>query len=161
MDNQAKNKIRKRLRAERSQISAEQQLTASTIIQSEFIKLASKLEPQSLHTYLAITKNKEILTNNIIGFAQENNIKITHPDPQIITTNEKFDIAVLPLIAFDLEGNRLGYGGGYYDKFLANNEVGLAVGLAYEFQLVSKVPLEPHDMKLGAVITEKNVYNFS
>jgi 5-formyltetrahydrofolate cyclo-ligase len=63
---------------------------------------------------------------------------------------------LVPLIAFDLTGNRLGYGAGYYDRTIAGLRAGggvTAVGLAYEVQRVDAVPADAHDQPLDAVIT--------
>lgn len=67
------------------------------------------------------------------------------------------DLVILPLLAFDGDGYRLGWGGGYYDRTLralrARRRV-LAVGLAFEGQEVERVPREAHDQRLDAVVTE-------
>lgn len=59
---------------------------------------------------------------------------------------------LLPGLAFDRAGGRLGYGGGFYDRFLSGRGVPL-YALAYDFQLVDAVPMEPHDVRLHGVIT--------
>ena len=68
------------------------------------------------------------------------------------------DLVVVPLLAFDRDGRRLGQGGGYYDRALealkARREV-LALGLAYSGQEVADLPHEPHDQALDAILTEK------
>lgn len=74
------------------------------------------------------------------------------------------DIVIVPLLAFDEQGNRLGQGGGYYDATLAalrsEKEI-IAVGLAYGSQAcLSVLPCEDHDQKLDMVITEKDVFDF-
>ena len=67
-------------------------------------------------------------------------------------------VAFVPGVAFDLEGNRLGRGGGWYDRMIAKlSHRGLLVGLAYEFQLVEKVPTEAWDRKVHFIITERRV----
>ena len=69
-------------------------------------------------------------------------------------------VAVVPGSVFDRWGMRLGYGGGYYDRFLARSAPGaLRVGLAYELQLVPEVPGEPHDQRMDLVITETSIYD--
>lgn len=70
----------------------------------------------------------------------------------------KIDVVVLPGSVFDLQGGRLGYGGGYYDRFLANDAPqAIKIGIAYEMQLVEEVPLLPHDQSLDYLVTEKRV----
>lgn len=75
------------------------------------------------------------------------------------------DIVIVPLLAFDRRGNRLGYGGGYYDATLENlrdNGNVIAAGFAYSQQAVLfNLPSEPHDQKLDWVITPQKNYNFT
>lgn len=66
----------------------------------------------------------------------------------------EIDVWILPGIAFDEEGNRLGFGGGYYDRFLPGRR-GAAVGLAFDFQIVKSLPVEVNDHSIDQVITEK------
>lgn len=63
-------------------------------------------------------------------------------------------LVLVPGIAFDAQGNRLGFGAGYYDRFLAVHK-GLRAGLAYGFQVVDTVPAEPHDIAMDFVITDE------
>lgn len=74
------------------------------------------------------------------------------------------DVVIVPLLAFDQQGNRIGYGQGHYDatlKDLRSRKDILAVGLAYSGQAVLlALPTEPHDEKLDLVITEQRVFDF-
>lgn len=63
---------------------------------------------------------------------------------------------IIPAVAFDRLGNRLGRGGGHYDRLLARYP-GLRVGLVFSLQLVPKVPAEPHDQPVDVVVTEDGV----
>jgi 5-formyltetrahydrofolate cyclo-ligase len=66
---------------------------------------------------------------------------------------------IVPGIAFDKKGNRLGFGGGYYDKFLKKlPKNSLKIALAFSSQIVKSVPSEKHDIKMDYVITEKGVF---
>lgn len=67
------------------------------------------------------------------------------------------DVLLVPLLAFDSRGNRLGYGGGYYDRTLAALPGRLAIGCAFAAQQVACVPVEPTDIRLDAVATEHGV----
>ena len=69
------------------------------------------------------------------------------------------DVAIVPGSVFDRQGGRLGYGGGYYDRFLAEAAPrAKRIALAYELQLVDTIKLQPHDQLMDWVITEKNSY---
>ena len=67
------------------------------------------------------------------------------------------DLALLPGVAFDLAGGRLGYGGGYYDRFLAEALNCPRVGLCFEFQLVESLPLAPWDQRVNYICTEERM----
>jgi 5-formyltetrahydrofolate cyclo-ligase len=68
------------------------------------------------------------------------------------------DVVVVPGVAFDPSGGRLGYGKGFYDRFLPQCKAGCAlVGLAYAFQLEEKLPCEHHDVGLDYVITDAQI----
>ncbi len=70
-------------------------------------------------------------------------------------TADVFDVIVVPGVAFDFTGNRLGYGKGFYDRFLAQCAPQCVfIGLAYDFQLEHKLPREAHDIALDYVITD-------
>jgi 5-formyltetrahydrofolate cyclo-ligase len=64
----------------------------------------------------------------------------------------QFDLVLVPGMAFDLAGNRLGRGRGFYDRLLAEAS-GVKCGVGYDFQLLEKIPTEPHDAKLNFILT--------
>jgi 5-formyltetrahydrofolate cyclo-ligase len=89
---------------------------------------------------------------------------IPEPDPRksLRLKAIEIDAAIIPGSVFDIHGGRLGYGGGYYDRFLVKNAPqARRIGFAFELQLVDKVPLEPHDQPLDILITEKRIVNIS
>ena len=65
---------------------------------------------------------------------------------------EQIDLAVVPGLCFDIKGNRLGYGGGYYDRFLADFK-GFAVGLSYNECIIDIVPTDEYDCRLDLIIS--------
>ena len=74
-------------------------------------------------------------------------------DPDVV------DVAVVPGVAFDVHGGRLGHGGGHYDRLLAAlPEDRLAIGVCFACQVVPRVPLEPHDLPVDVVVTEAGVH---
>jgi 5-formyltetrahydrofolate cyclo-ligase len=82
---------------------------------------------------------------------------IPEPDPRksLRVAAREIDAAVIPGSVFDVNGGRLGYGGGYYDRFLVNDAPrAKRVGFAFELQVVEGVPLEPHDQLLDILVTE-------
>lgn len=73
------------------------------------------------------------------------------------------EIVIIPLVAYDLTGGRLGYGGGFYDRTLEGlraNQATLAIGFAYTAQQADSIPLEPTDQPLNLMITESGQTSF-
>lgn len=82
---------------------------------------------------------------------------ILEPHPDFSREIQEFAVCIVPGLAFDTNGHRLGSGKGYYDRFLATYE-GLKVGLAYESQISeSPLPSEKHDTPVDYVVTEKRI----
>jgi 5-formyltetrahydrofolate cyclo-ligase len=69
---------------------------------------------------------------------------------------DAIDLLLVPGIAFDKVGYRLGYGKGYYDRFLSGNRI-FSIGLAYSFQLLEKLPYDRHDKRLDAIASEDGI----
>jgi 5-formyltetrahydrofolate cyclo-ligase len=71
---------------------------------------------------------------------------------------ETLDLAFVPGVAFDLRGGRLGFGAGFYDRLLSRLPLDIpTVGLAFDFQVIPRLPLQPHDMLLKAIVTEQRL----
>ncbi|MEJ5339225.1 MAG: 5-formyltetrahydrofolate cyclo-ligase [Aquificaceae bacterium] len=70
---------------------------------------------------------------------------------------EEVDVSLVPGVAFDREGYRIGYGKGYYDRLLERLG-GLKVGVCYQFQLLEEVPRDDWDMPVDLVVTEEKIY---
>jgi len=71
---------------------------------------------------------------------------------------EKIDLIVVPGIAFDRRGNRVGYGSGFYDRFLKKLKKGIpTVALAYDFQIVKEIPTNGMDVRVHKIVTEKEI----
>ena len=90
------------------------------------------------------------LTVNKYGIPEPLSKKINYPD-----------IILIPLVAFDKNLNRLGYGGGFYDRYLkkiSKKKNILKIGLASSFQMIKKVPVNSLDQKLDFILTEKNIF---
>ncbi len=86
---------------------------------------------------------------------------IPEPNEHLCQTNliapAEIETIILPGSVFDKRGGRFGYGGGYYDRFLAAVPEATRIGLAFDLQIVEKAPLQPHDELLDFVVTESAV----
>ncbi len=90
---------------------------------------------------------KDPLLINKYGIPEPTSNKINYPN-----------ILLVPLVAFDKHFNRVGYGGGFYDRYikkLKKKKKIITIGLAYSFQKVKKIPINKYDIKLDFIVTEK------
>ncbi len=119
------------------------------IIDSKKIKMILPVINKNNSMYFYKWEKGDILHINKYGMLEPNVFK------KKITPN----VMLLPLLAFDKDKNRLGYGGGYYDKFLnkylKSNKKLLTVGIAFSFQKYTKLPISKNDVKLNHILTEK------
>ena len=79
------------------------------------------------------------------------------PDPAICdpVDPESLDLVLIPGCGFDLQRYRIGYGGGFYDRFLLTCPQALTVGLTFEAQVVNQLPTQPWDQPVDLVLTEQ------
>ncbi|MDQ0115711.1 5-formyltetrahydrofolate cyclo-ligase [Paenibacillus harenae] len=94
---------------------------------------------------------------------------IMEPDPQAaeeINPERMPRVVFVPGLAFDLKGGRMGYGGGYYDRFAAKQlDAGITgdrmqwIGASFEAQLVEELMLEPHDIRMNGILTQRQLYS--
>ena len=95
-------------------------------------------------------QKEDILLLNKYGIPEPRTSQIINPK-----------VILIPLLAFDINKNRVGYGKGYYDKFLNANILRqkkfLTVGIAFSFQKHQKLPVNNKDFKLDYIITEKGI----
>lgn len=102
------------------------------------------------------TKKMEAVEITSLDGLKENKYGILEPD----NNKEEFyknnlELIILPGVAFDHSGRRIGYGGGYYDRYLEDIDKRIIkVALIYDFQLLENVPAEEHDIKADYIITE-------
>ena len=86
--------------------------------------------------------------------------KIGIPEPLKYKNKIIPDLIFVPLVGFDNKLNRLGYGGGFYDRYFQRNTTLkkiVKIGLAFSFQKIKKLPVNKYDKKLDLIITEKNI----
>ena len=142
---------------------------------SSFFSIKSEISTADLNEYL-ISKNK-ILSfpvvnpkSKILSFRQfkknQNLIEGSYKIPEPPLENEEVmpKLIFVPCLAFDIQGYRLGYGGGYYDRtfayFKSINHQFISVGFSYDDQKVNSVIRDQFDYKLNYVLTEKQLYTF-
>ncbi|MBD7911936.1 MULTISPECIES: 5-formyltetrahydrofolate cyclo-ligase [Clostridium] len=90
---------------------------------------------------------------------KKNKFGILEPgkDEAVIDKN-LLDLIIVPGVAFDLWGGRVGYGGGYYDKYMSDIDESIhRLALCYQFQVLKELPKEKHDIKINEIITENGL----
>ena len=98
------------------------------------------------------------LTKNKYGITEVDNEEYLEP--------HLFDAMFIPFVGVDINGFRIGYGGGYFDRALSslidsNHRKPLIIGLGYDYQILSKNLAEPHDLKYHKVITESRILSYN
>ncbi len=127
---------------------------------STFKMIAKALRQKKL-VYVPITdiKNKRLTISRIRVFPgnlARSSYGILEPKLKYreLFYGKKIDIIIVPGLGFDILGNRLGYGGGFYDRLLKKMG-GLKIGLAFDFQVLRCIPADNNDQKLDLIITDK------
>lgn len=70
----------------------------------------------------------------------------------------KYDVIIVPMLGFDKNLHRIGYGGGFYDKFLASQPQAKRIGVCFESGKVDNIPAQSHDIQLDTIVTDSAVY---
>ena len=96
--------------------------------------------------------NGDLLEVLPFGETQIGSFKIQEPTNDNIINPQSLELIIVPGVAFDFNGTRIGRGKGFYDKLLSNTNA-LKIGIGYDFQLLENIPHEPHDILMDAIIT--------
>ena len=104
-----------------------------------------KIQDRSM--YFVRHRKDESMTTNRFGIAE--------PQSDQIVEIDKHCVVLFPGVAFSYSGQRLGRGGGYYDRYFTEHEAMVKIGVAHSLQLVDELPSHAHDVKLDAVVSEQ------
>ena len=121
--------------------------------------LFQKLRSQGKTLYLPRVKPEsremEFVAISDTGQMFPNVYGVLEPEPHLAPVDrDRLDVILVPGVAFDIRGNRMGWGKGYYDRFLTGY-AGLILGLAYDFQVLDSIPFEKWDVPVKAIATDK------
>ena len=119
-----------------------------------FIVKWYKLKNIYLPTIISDTQMEFRLFEGIEKMKFSQKFKILEPIGQKIDKIEIINIAIIPGIAFDVYKNRMGRGKGFYDNFLKNKKF-FKVGICFDYQILNKIPVDTHDIKMDIIISEK------
>ena len=173
-----KTELRKWIRIQKRAMTPEQIETASRILADEFFATSYYQEAGTIYGYMPY--NQEVRTTPILQQALLDGKKVAVPKvygdtmrfvylddlsavapsemgiPEPVADEPVADdptaLVLMPGLAFDSKGNRMGYGGGFYDKFLANEPQHPTVALCYEFQMVESIPTDDYDIPVNCVL---------
>ncbi len=124
-------------------------------IQKEIdLRKLHRLYPEK-HFYMPVTHRRSLELREYTGEDNIKNGKFGIPEPQGKSYNGKIDVILIPAVAFDKQNNRLGRGGGYYDRFLRRYRRAHKIGIGYWFQLVDSVPVSLWDKRMDEVMVSK------
>ncbi|MBU0615096.1 MAG: 5-formyltetrahydrofolate cyclo-ligase [Nanoarchaeota archaeon] len=178
-----KHSLREKVRNQRNNLSKEFVRSNSQIIKQKLFQTKEYQKAKSVLFYVSFGNEvntlemiKEALAEKIVAvpIVQENDIvasvikdikeldsanKFGIKEPSFINSIEKIDLVIVPGLAFDRQGYRLGFGKGYYDKFLSKLST-KTIGICFDFQILDKLPAEEHDIRIDKIITEKQTITF-
>jgi len=182
-----KRPIREKLLAERRHLSAEACLRLSLAVQTRFLASEAYRQACSLGLYSPLLNEVQtelvarrcradgkLLVYPRVRGAELQFVELTadgalapgaygilEPVGDRVVSLAELELLVVPGVGFDLDGNRLGFGKGYYDRALADAPgVLVTVGFAFEFQVVEQLPVAAHDCRLSLLVTEQRLLRF-
>ena len=149
-----KGELRKEMKLKLARMRVVERQAKSQIIFERFMELAPVKAARVVCSYQSFTS--EVDTHAII-LALENQGK-TVLAPESVDAGDA-DLFIVPGVAFDRQGNRVGRGGGFYDRLLAHVTVP-KIALAFDFQVLAEVPHTLYDISMTMIVTEKQIILF-
>lgn len=172
-----KKELRKKIKSMRLMLSEAEKRSAADEVFNRLEKLAAFLMaekilmyhslPDELSTHAFLEKwhrTKKFLLPKVNGVNLDilpydksrlelGSFHIEEPSGSDLVPEEEVELIVVPAVAYDRKGNRLGRGKGFYDRLLARTKA-VKIGVGYDFQLVDEIEVEPHDVPVDIVITQ-------
>ena len=142
-------------------VNARRIATFSALPHEPDLSLLHSFLPQAQLFYPLVLDQAEMTFHLVTqpSFLKKGAFGIKEPDPQVNppALSEDLDLILVPGLSFDLQGNRLGHGHGYYDRFLSQIPNTPTVGISYSSQLRHEIPSETHDRPVAFLATEHGV----
>ncbi len=179
-----KSEIRRKIKALRTMLSEEDKNSAAEEVFEQLEKTAAFLLadkilmyhslPDELQTIAFLKKwssRKKFFLPRVNGVNLDilpydqtrlelGSFQIEEPTGDDLTDPSEIELIIVPAVAFDRNGNRLGRGKGFYDRLLQTTSA-TKIGVGYDFQLIEEIPAEPHDIPMDMVITQKHYIKIS
>ena len=177
-----KNQLKESILEKRNSLAKQEIVEKSKKIQDKLFNLEQYKKLKIIMFFVSF--NNEVNTHNMIRNALKNKTVIVPKverheiEPSVIIdfdnlvpakfgilepietmkiAYKNIDLVLVPGIVFDKEGHRIGYGYGYYDRFLRKVPKAIKIGLAFDFQVIDKIPREMHDVAVNLIVTEEKV----
>lgn len=173
-----KTELRKQIRAQKRAMTAQQIDERSAALAEEFYASAQYAEAKTVYGYLpynqevrtvpmlerALADGKRVAVPKVYGdemkfiymtdlsLTEKSDMGIPEPVADGPVGDDPTALVLMPGLAFTEKGDRMGYGGGYYDKFLAQEPDHPTVALCYAFQMVEELPTKDHDIPVDLVL---------
>jgi len=175
--------------AQRRVLSAETVRKSSEAIRSRIVGLPEYAEARVVHCYVSAKNNEVDTRRLISEALEEgkrivvpvtnvrqqrlDHSEIKHLDelePSVFGLSEpkeetrrrigidEIELVIVPGLAFDPRGHRIGFGGGFYDRFLSEVQAP-KIALAYSFQVLEAIEVDPHDVKMDKIVTDERIYD--
>ncbi|AEE97348.1 5-formyltetrahydrofolate cyclo-ligase [Mahella australiensis] len=137
-------------------------IDARNEVQTECIIRQAWAEGKRLAVPVCIPQTHTLLVSELTSFEElrDGFYGIKEPMEEYMrpASPEQLDIIIVPAVAYDRRGYRIGYGGGYYDRFLSSLDKDIVtIGIAFDIQIVGEVPVQPFDIPVDMVITESGI----
>lgn len=179
---ETKKEIRAYIKNQKKVLSQEEVIYKSNIITKKLVELPEYKESTCIFIYVSF--NEEVVTRDIILHAIEHGKRVAVPmikkqsmdfyyinsledlsrgyfgieEPkEMPKAKEKNSCVIMPGLAFDMKGYRIGYGKGFYDSYLTNHLDYKRIALAYKFQIFDKIPYTEFDIPVDKIVTEEEL----
>ena len=181
----SKQVLREQYKQKRKELSKEEVRMRSKLILENLLTVPDFFRSDVIHTYIS-SKNNEVDTHELIRVLLKQKKRVVVPisdkatklmrhselyslseliggaygilEPKMYrpVSAEELHVVIVPALAIDRKGNRLGFGAGFYDRFLHDLQ-SPTIALAYDFQVVNNVPIESTDIQVSYIVTENEI----
>ena len=184
MPGQNKQQIRESLKKARASLTDKQRREKSRQIRENLFSTPELQDFRSIFCFLSY--GNEVQTHKIVDYFLESGRKVAVPSliqsnhmiareftnwqclekgqlgilspPPAAPEMKSFDITLTPGLGFSLQGDRIGYGRGYYDRWFAGHISGIKIALAFDVQICTEIPVDDNDVKIDIIITESQIF---
>ncbi|MEK7594176.1 MAG: 5-formyltetrahydrofolate cyclo-ligase [Patescibacteria group bacterium] len=161
---QTKLALRQVLRRARLSIPEEDRQAKSAAIVASLTNAINWSEVGAIHCYEPLEVMGEVDISGFTDGKQFFTSRLLDKKWQIVPINgdseapQAFDVVIIPMLGFDNQLHRIGYGGGYYDRLLAEHPKAQKIGVCFDNGKVEHIPNEPHDIAMDKIVTESAIY---